>query len=73
MYEKHYLCNRMTPDQPEDGDGEWVNIEEDSDDEIAFKANTVPGEVVLNDQLDDTLPYNPSPRQQDECQDQQHQ
>ena len=70
MYEKHYLHNRTTCDQPEDSDGEWVNIE---DEEIAFKANTVPEEVVPNDQLDDTLPYNPSPRQQDECQDQQYQ
>ena len=70
MYEKHYLHNRTTSDQPEDGDGEWINIEEDSDDEIVFKANTVAGEGVPNEQLDDTLLYNQSLRQQDECQDQ---
>ena len=73
MYKKHYLHNRTTPDQPEDGDGEWVDIEDDSDEEIVFKANTVPEEVVPNDQLDDTLPYDLPPTQQDKCQDQQQQ
>ena len=73
MYEKHYLHNRMTLDQPEDGEGEWVDIEDDFDEEIAFKANTVTEEVVPNDQLDDTLLYELSPRQQDKCQDQQQQ
>ena len=63
MYEKHYLRDRTMPDQPEDGDGKWVNIEDDSDDEIVFKTNTVSEEVVPDDQLDDTLPYNLSPRQ----------
>ena len=70
MYEKHYLCDRTTPNQPEDGDSKWVNIEDDSAGEI--EANTVSEEVVPNDQLDDTLPYNPSPRQQDECQELQY-
>ena len=53
-------------------DGEWVNIEDDHDDEVTFRANANPDEVVPNDQLDDTLPYIPSPRQQDECQEQQN-
>ena len=63
----------MQPDQPvEDPDGEWVDIEDDYDDEITFKVNTDPDDRVPDDQLDDTLPCVPSPRQQDECQDQQH-
>ena len=49
-----------------------MTIEDDSDDEIAFKTNTVSEEVVPNEHLDDTLPYNPSPRQQDECQELQN-
>ena len=53
-------------------DGEWVNIEDDHDDEVTFRANANPDEVVPNDQLDDTLPYIPSPRQQDECPEQQN-
>ena len=73
MYEKHYLRNRTRPNQPEDGDGEWMNIEDDTDDEIAFQANTDPQEVVLNEQFNDTLPYIQTPRQQDECQDQPEQ
>ena len=63
----------MRPDLPvDDVDGEWVNIEDDHDDEITFRANANPEEIVPNDQLGDTLLYVPSPRQQDECQDQQN-
>ena len=56
----------------DDADGEWVDVEDDHDDEITFRANADPDEIVPNDQLDDTLPYVPSLRQQDECQDQQN-
>ena len=49
-----------------------MNIEDDSDDEIVFKANTILEEIVPNDQLDDTLPYNPSPRQCVKCQELQY-
>ena len=45
-----------------------MDIKDDHDDE-----NANPDEAVPNDQLDDTLPYIPSPRQQDECQEQQDQ
>ena len=51
---------------------ERVDIEDDYDDEVTFKVNTDPDDRVPDNQLDDTLPYVPSPRQQDECQDQQH-
>ena len=56
----------------EDIDGEWVDTEDDHDDEITFRANANPDEVVPNEQLDDTLPYVSPPRQQDECQEQQN-
>ena len=70
MYKKYYRRHRTRPDQPmEDPDGEWVDIEDDYDDEVTFKVNTDPDDRVSDDQLDDTLPYVPSPRQQDECQD----
>ena len=63
----------MRADQPvDDVDSEWVDVEDDHDDEIVFKVNTDPDEWVPDDQLDDTLPYVPSPRQQDECQDQHY-
>ena len=58
----------MRPDPPlDDVDSEWVDVEEDHDDEITFRANANPDEVVPNDQLDDTLPYVPSPGQQVEA------
>ena len=70
MYNKYYQRNRTRPDSPpEEGDSEWVNIEDDHDDEITFRANANPDEIVPNNQLDDTLLYEPSLRQQDECQD----
>ena len=73
MYDKYYRRDRMRPDPPvEEVDGKWVNIEDDHDDEITFRANANSDEVVPNEQLDDTLPYVPSPRQQDECQEQQN-
>ena len=53
-------------------DGKWVDIEDDHDNEITFRANANPEEAVPNDQLGDTLPYVPSPGQQDECQEQQN-
>ena len=63
----------MRPDPPLDNvDSEWVDVEEDHGDEITFTANANPHEVVPDDQLDDTLPYVPSPRQQDECHEQQN-
>ena len=73
MYDKYYRRDRMRPDPPvEEVDGKWVNIEDDHDDEITFRANANSDEVVPNEQLDDTLPYVPSSRQQDECQEQQN-
>ena len=73
MYKKYYRQDRTRPDPPvDDVDGEWVDVKDDHDDEITFRANANPDEVVPNDQLDDTLLYVPSPRQQDECQEQQN-
>ena len=73
MYNKYYQQDRMRPDSPlDDIDGEWVDIEDDHDGEIAFRANANPDKVVPNDQLDDTLLYVSSPRQQDECHEQQN-
>ena len=72
MYDKYYWRDRTRPDLPvEDVDSKWVDVEEDHDDEIIFRANVNPEEVVPNDQLDDTLPYVSPPRQQDECHEQQ--
>ena len=45
----------------DDVDGEWIDVEDNHDDEITFRANANPDEVVPNDQLDDTLLYVPSP------------
>ena len=57
----------------DDVDGKWVDVEDDHDDEVStFNVNTDPSDRVPDDQLDDTLPYVPSPRQQDKCQDQQN-
>ena len=73
MYKKYYQRHGTRPDPPvDDVDGEWVDVEDDHDDEVTFKVNTDPSEHVPDNQLDDTLPYVPSPRQQDECQDQQN-
>ena len=72
-YNKYYRQDRTQPDPPvENTDGEWVDIKDDHDDEITFRANANPDEVVSNDQLDDTLPYVSPLRQQDECQEQQN-
>ena len=58
MYNKYYQQDRTQPDPPvEDIDSKWVDIEDDHDDEITFRANANPDEVVPNKQLDDTLPY----------------
>ena len=71
MYERYYKCNRTKADAMQDVlDGEWVDIKDDDDDEIVFRANVNLEDYVLNDQLNDTMLYNPSLRQQDECQDQ---
>ena len=73
MYKKYSQQNRMRPDHLVDNvEGEWVDVEDDHDDKVTFRANANPDGNVPNDQLDDTLPYVPSPRQQDECQDQQN-
>ena len=73
MYNKYYWQDRTRPDPPvEDVDSKLVNIKDDYDDKITFRANANPDEVVPDEQLDDTLPYVPSPRQQDECQEQQN-
>ena len=73
MYDKYYWQDRTRPDPPvEDIDSKLFNIEDDHDDKITFRANANPNEVVPNEQLDDTLPYAPSPRLQDECQEQQN-
>ena len=71
MYEKYVSLRRTRLDPLDDAEGEWVDIEDESDDEIAFKANTDPYEVVPNEQLDDTLLCDSPPRQQDECHAQQ--
>ena len=72
LYDDYYKVNRTRPSlQQEEEEGEWVNAGDDVDDEIHFRINDNPEDIVPTGQLDDTLPYNQSPRQQDECQDQQ--
>ena len=50
MYKKYYRQDRTRPDPSvDDVDGEWVDIEDDHDDEITFRSNANPDEVVPND------------------------
>ena len=72
LYDTYYKLNRIRPNPPQqERDGEWIDVGYDVDQEVHFMVNDNPEDFVPHSQLNDTLPYNQSPRQYDECQDQQ--
>ena len=73
IFETYYDANGAqdanTPINQQTEDGEWVDIDDNSDDEVQFQ---IPHRrtQLIGDTLNDTLPLDPTTRQVDEYQDQ---